>query len=174
MIGLPAHYALQRRTVENREIELLVAGTQFVKQVKHLVDHPVGPRSLSINLVHHHNRVQTLIESFLRDEAGLGHRPFHGIHQQQDRVNHGQDPLDLSTEVGMTRRIDDVDAIPFPVDGGVFRQNRDAPLTLLIVRVHDPLHFFTPRLQRAGLLEQFVHQRGLSVIDVGNNGDVAK
>ena len=73
----------------------------------------------------------------------------------------------------MPRRIDDVDAISFPVDGGIFRQIV-MPLTLLIVRVHDPLHFFTPRLQRAGLLEQFVHQRGLSVIDVGNNGDVAK
>ena len=39
----------------------------------------------------------------------------------------------------MTRRIDDVNAVSVPFDGGIFSQNRNASLTLLIIGIHHTL-----------------------------------
>ena len=40
-------------------------------------------------------------------------------------------------------------------------------------RPHDPLLKFFVRGKSAGLLQQFVDQRGLAVVNVGDDGDVA-
>src|SRR6185295_6698298 len=53
------------------------------------------------------------------------------------------------------------------------RQDSDAALALDVVRVHDPLGDLLMRGEGARLLKQAVHQRGLAVVDVGNDGDVA-
>ena len=59
------------------------------------------------------------------------------------------------------------------VDGRVLGQNRDAALALELVRVHDPLGHALVGPEDAALMQQGVHQRGLAVVDVGDDGDVA-
>ena len=71
-------------------------------------------------------------------------------------------------------RIDDVDAIVAPGDRGVLRQNRDAALALQIIRIHDPLLQILARIERAGLAQQLIDERGLAMIDVRDDGDIAK
>src|ERR1017187_9941657 len=75
--------------------------------------------------------------------------------------------------MGVARRIDDIDAGPAVLDRAVLRQDRDTALTLDVIGVHDALADFLVRREGAGLLEQAVHQRGLAVVDVGDDGDVA-
>src|SRR5665811_1983462 len=41
-------------------------------------------------------------------------------------VEHTQGPLDLDGEIHMAGRVDDVDALVFPIGGGGGRRNRDA------------------------------------------------
>ena len=48
-------------------------------------------------------------ERLLQHEAGLRQRPLRGVDQQQDAVDHRQRALDLAAEVGVARRVDDVD-----------------------------------------------------------------
>ena len=73
----------------------------------------------------------------------------------------------------MARRVDDVDQEVVVVDGGVLGQDRDAALALELVAVHGALGDALVGAERAALVQQRVDQRGLAVIDVGDDGDVA-
>ena len=59
------------------------------------------------------------------------------------------------------------------MDGGILGQNGDAPLPLQIAGVHDPLHGGLIFPIDAALLQHFVHQRGLAVVDMGNDGNIS-
>ena len=75
--------AVDRRGIDHGKIELLFGCAQRVKQVKHLIDHPVRSGARAINLVHHDNRIQSALKRFSRNKAGLWHRPINRIDQQQ-------------------------------------------------------------------------------------------
>src|SRR5450830_1707251 len=168
-----AGIAVQARGVDDGEIQLLVVRAQLVEQFKGLVDGPVRTRARTVDLVDDDDGLQAQGEGLAGDETGLRHRAFLGIDQQQHRVDHRQHALDLAAEVGVARRVDDVDVGAFVLDRAVLRQNRDAALFLEIVRVHHAgidLLVFT---EGAGLAQQLVHQRGFAMVNVGDDGDVA-
>ena len=71
---------IQCGSVDDWKIELLVAGTEFVEQIKGLINHPFGTRTRAINLVDHDNRAQAKCQGFFGDKSGLRHRAFDGIH----------------------------------------------------------------------------------------------
>ena len=166
--------ALDRRGVDHREVELRLGGAEAVEQVEGLVEHPVRARLVAVDLVDHHDRPQAVREGLLRDEARLRHRAVHRVHQQQHRVHHRQHALDLAAEVGVPGRVDDVDAVAVPEDGGVLGEDGDAALALQRVRVHHALGRDLAGVERAGLPEQLVDQRGLAVVDMGDDRNVAQ
>ena len=69
-------------------------------------------------------------------------------------------------------RIHDVDLDALPADGRVLGQDRDPPLPLERVGVHDPLLHLLVGAERAGLPEHLIHQGGLAVVDVGDDGQI--
>ena len=56
---------------------------------------------------------------------------------------------------------------------GVLGQNGDAALALQVVGVHDALDHMLVGAESAALPQHGVHQRGLAVVDVGDDGDIA-
>src|SRR3546814_1248879 len=74
----------------------------------------------------------------------------------------------------MPGRVDDVDAVALPGDGGVLGQDRDATFLFLVVAVHHALGEHGAFGERARLLEQAVDEGGLAMVDVGDDGDVAE
>ena len=108
------------------------------------------------------------------DELGLRQRAFGGIHQDQRAIHHVEDALDLAAEIGVARRIDDVDAGVLPLHRGRLGENGDAALALQIVGIHRALGHALVVAKGAGLLQQAIDQRGLAVVDVGDDGDVAE
>jgi hypothetical protein len=72
----------------------------------------------------------------------------------------------------MARGVDDVDFGVFIGDGGILGQNGDAPFPLDVVGVHNPLGHFLIGPENAALFQQFVHQSGLAVIHMGNDGHI--
>ena len=113
------------------------------------------------------------LQRLLEHEAGLGHGALGGIHQQDNAVDHLQNTLHLAAEVSVARGIHNVDLVVFIVHGGVLGQNGDAALTLQIAGVHDPLHSGLILPVNAALLQHFVNQGRLAVVNVGNNGNIS-
>ena len=127
----------------------------------------------AVDLVDHHDRRQAGLERLAQHEAGLRQRALAGVHQQQDAVDHLQRPLHLAAEVGVAGGVDDVDPRPQEVDGRVLGHDGDALLALEVDRVHHSLGHVLVGAEGAALPEHRVHQRGLAVVDVGDDGEVA-
>ena len=73
----------------------------------------------------------------------------------------------------MARRIHDINQQILVVDGGVLGENRDAAFALELVAVHGALGDAFVRPEHAALVQEGIDERGLAVIDVGDNRDVA-
>lgn len=174
LLVVEAGDAVQGAGVDDREVELLVGGAEVVEQVEDLVDDPVRTRARAVDLVHHHDRTQAGLEGLLGHEAGLRHGAVLGVDHQQHGVDHRHHALHLAAEVGVTGGVDDVDVVAVPLDRGVLRQDGDATLFFLVVGVHHPLAFRFFAVEGAGQLQQLVHQGGLAMVDVGDDGDVAQ
>jgi hypothetical protein len=69
--------------------------------------------------------------------------------------------------------VDDVDLDVVPADAGVLGEDGDPPLALERVGVHHALLHDLVLAEGPALAEHLVHERGLAVIDVGDDGDVA-
>ena len=128
----------------------------------------------AVDLVDHHDDPVAQLKSAAQHEAGLGHGALGGVHQQDNAVDHLENALHLAAEVGVARGIHDVDFGIAVLNGGVLGQNGDAPLPLQVAGVHDPVHGLLALPVHAALLEHLVHQGGLTVVDVGNDGDVSQ
>src|SRR5881392_3601131 len=79
----------------------------------------------------------------------------------------------LSAEVCVARGVDDVDLHAAVRHRGVLGQDGDALLPLQVVGVHRALLDLLVGPVGPGLAEEVVHQGGLSVVDVRDDGDVA-
>ena len=166
--------AVQGRGIDHWKVELLFGGPQLVKEVKGLADHPVRPGPWTVNLVDHHDGLETLSQGLSGHKAGLGHWALDGIDQQQNAVHHGQDALYLTTKVCVPRSVHDVDVGVLIGHRTVLGQNGDAALFLKIVGIHDPLGNGLIGSEGSGLRQELVDQRGFTVVNVGNDGDVAQ
>jgi hypothetical protein len=71
-------------------------------------------------------------------------------------------------------RVHDVDLDVLVGDGGVLGEDGDAALALEVVGIHHALGHALVVAEGVGLLEQAVHERGLAVVHVRDDGDVAE
>ena len=165
---------MARRTIDDREIELFVGRVEICKEVKHRVDHFDVALFRLVDLVDADDRAKADFQRFRHHEFCLRHRAFCGVDQHDGAVDHVQDAFDFAAEVGVSGRVDDVDADVVPDDRSGLRQDGDAALTLQIVGIHHSFGRGFVLAERARLFEQAVDQRGLAVVDVGDDGDVAQ
>ena len=165
--------ALEARAVQHGEVELLVVRAQLDEEVEGLVQGAgrvgVGP----VGLVDDDDRPQPEAERPHEHVARLRHRAFVGVDQQQHGVDHAEHALDLAGEVGVARRVDDVDQVVLPLHGAVLGADGDAALALEVVAVHHALFDVRVVAEHVGGAEDAVDQRGLAVVDVGDDGEVA-
>ena len=96
------------------------------------------------------------------------------VDEEHDAVDHFEGALDFAAEVGVAGRVDDVDRQAAVPERGVLGEDGDAALAFQVVGVHDPLDDVAALAKSAGLLKELVHQGGLAMVDVGDNGDIAK
>ena len=168
------HPALLGRSVQDREIELLLAGVERREQVEHFVDDFGRARVGAVDLVDDDDRLQPDLERLGDHELGLRQRTFGRVDQHQRAIHHVEDALDLAAEIGVAGGVDDVDAGVLPLHRGGLGQNGDAALALQVVGVHRALGHLLVLAIGAGLLQQAVDEGGLAVVDVGDDGDVTK
>ena len=131
-----------------------------------------------VDLVDDGNDLQAVVDG----QVGIGQRlrlhALAGVHHQQRALARGQRARDLVAEVHVARRVDQVELVGVAVLGLVHhahgvRLDGDAALPLQVHIVQDLGLHLAPG-HRAGQLQQPVAQRRLSVVDVGDNREVAK
>ena len=173
-IGRERHPALLGRAVEDRKVELLVGRVERGEEIEHFVDHLGRPRVGLVDLVDADDGFQPDLQRLADHELGLRHRPFGGVDQHDRAVDHRQDSLDLAAEIGMAGRVDDIDPDVLPHHRRRLGENGDAALALEVVRIHDPFGDALVVAERARLLQEPVDEGRLAVVDMGDDGDVAK
>ncbi len=112
------------------------------------------------------------IERLLQDELRSGQRALGGVHEQENAVHHRERTLHLAAEIGVPGGVDDVDLDVTVADGGVLGENGDAPLPLEVVGVHHPRDELLVLAERARLPQHMVHEGGLPVIHVRDDGNI--
>ena len=162
-----------RARVNDGEIELLIGCFQLDEKIEDEIENFVRPRVFAIDLVDDDNRLRFVFERLSQNETRLRLRSIVGVYNQQHAVHHLHDPLDFAAEIGMARRIDDVDPITVPLKGGVLRTDCDPFLALEVHRIHHSFLDLLVRAEGAALPQQLIHESGLAVVDVRNDGDVA-
>ena len=172
-IGLHRGGALPAGAEQHGGIQLLVSGVQVQQQLQTLVHHLVNPLVGAVDLVHHHNHLVAQLQSLGEHKPGLGHGALGGVHQKDDAVDHLQNPLHLAAEVGVARGVHDVDLHTAVLYGGVLGGDGDASLPLQVAGVHHPVSDRLVLPVDAGLLQHLVHQGGLAVVYVGDDGDIS-
>ena len=110
------------RSIDYREIELLLARVQGHEEIKNLVHHFVGAAVGLVHLVDHHDGLQAARQRLGKHELGLRHRALGGIHQQERAIDHRENPLHLAAEIGMSGGVDDVETLVLPIHRGAFGQ----------------------------------------------------
>ena len=158
---------------DGRRVELLIGGVQLQQQLQHFVHHFMNPGIGLVNLVHRHDDLVAQLQGLLQHKPGLGHGAFGSVHQQDDAIDHFQNPLHLAAEIRVARGVHDVDLVIFIVYCRVLGQDGNTPLPFQVAGVHNPLHGCLIFPVDAALLQHLVHQRGLAVVDVGNDGNIA-
>src|SRR3982750_1035542 len=166
-------YAFARRRIYHRSVQLRLIGLELDEEVENLVVYPHWIGARTIDLVDDDDRSPLKGQGLTQHEARLGHWPIEGIDDEEHSVDHTQDALDLTTEVGVTGRIDDVDLGTMPANRCVLRQNGYTALALERVGIHHTFHHDLVLAKGARLTEHLVDESRLAVIDVCDNRDVS-
>src|SRR5258708_10554897 len=159
--------------VENREVELLFLGVEVDEQIVNLVHHFLRTSVRTVNLVDDDNRLKMAFERLAQDVARLWEGTFAGVDQQHNAIDHFEGAFDFAAKVAVPGCVHDIDFDIVIEDGRVLGQNGDAALAFKLVRVHDALDVVLVGAERTALLQHGVDQRGLAVVYVGDDSDVA-
>jgi len=151
----------------------VLVGVEVDEQVVDLVEDFLAARVVLVDLVDEDDRDQLVFECLRQHEAGLRHRALRRVDQQENAVRHGQDAFHLAAEVRVPGRVDDVDLDAAVFDDGVLREDGDAPLAFQFIGVEDAIHRLLVLPEGASLTQHAVHEGGLPVVDVGDDGDVS-
>ena len=121
------------------------------------------------------------LEPRLDGEVGVGEGlrldALARVHDEQRTLARGERPRDLVGEVDVAGRVDEVELVGLAVAGRVLDPHRlgldrDAALALEVHAV-EQLGAHRPGVDGLGHLEDAVGQRRLSVVDVGDDAEVA-
>ena len=173
--GVPvfAHPALLGAAVGGGELQLVVVGAEVEHEVEHSLLRGLGVAVGFVDLVDHHDRLQSQFDGLLQHEACLGHRTLEGVDHQQDAVGHVEHALHLAAEIAVARSIDDVDFVAFVADADILAEDGDAAFAFEVVVVENQLAGLLVVAEELGLMKHAVDQGGLAVVDVGYDCDIS-
>ena len=143
------------------------------EEVEGLVEDLLDPGVRTVDLVDDDDGPEAQLQGLLEHEPGLRQGAFRSVDEQQDAVDHPQDAFDLAAEVRVAGRVDDVDLDALPDERHVLGDDGDAALALEIARIEDAIAHLVDVAEQLALPHHGVDERGLPMIDVGDDRDVA-
>ena len=142
-----------------------------------LADHALGIRRRQIDLVDDGQHLEPLLDGRVAVRHALRLDALPRVDDEQRTVARRERPRYLVGEVDVPRRVDEIDLIVEPVARAILqrdalRLDRDAALALEVHRVeHLILHL--ARRKPSAQLNEPIGERGLAVIDVRDDGEIA-
>ena len=158
-----------------REVQLLVRRADGREKVDGLQVHAVRVGVCAVDLVDAKDGTQAHLQGLGQHEAGLWLGAFGGVDEHQSSVCHSQHAFNFPAEVGVSRSVHNVDVVFLVLERRVLGANRDALLLFQIHGVHQALDLSLRLVgaEGSGLLQKTVDERGLAVVDVGDDRDVS-
>ena len=152
---------------------MILRGIQIDEQVVDLVQHFGNTGIRAVDLVDYNYGRQFGFERLHEHIAGLRQRSFAGVHQQHHAIHDFERPLYFAPEIAVAGRVHDIDLHTLIAHAGDLGENGDAALALQFIGVHHALHVRFVFAEDTALIEHGIHQRGLAVVYVGDDGDIA-
>ena len=139
--------------------------------------HFVGLRARQVDLVDDRDDLEVVLDGQVRVRERLRFDALRRVHEQQGALTGRQRPRDFVRKIHVAGRIDEIEDVVLAVVGPIGQADgvgldRDAALALEVHAV-EHLRFHLAGLQGAGELEKPVGQRGLAVIDVGDDREIS-
>jgi hypothetical protein len=173
IVPVITHPTALTRTIKCREVKLLFGSLQVEEKLKHMLVNFIRTAVGLIDLIDNHDWFKTEVKGFLQNEACLRHRSLECIYQENNAVSHIEYALYLATEIGVTGRIDNVNLRVFIADGYVLGKNSNASLALQVIIIEDKITCFLVFPEKLSLVEHFVYQGCLPVVNVSDNGNIS-
>ena len=166
--------AVSAGSVQYRKIQCMLFCAKFHQQIKDLLVDLVSPFVVAVHLVDNRNRGQPSLQRLRKHVPRLRHYPFECIHQKQHAVCHHQHALDLAGEIRVAGGVDDIDVVIIAlavdvVDRAVLGQDRNPALAFERIGIKYAFAGEFTLSELARLVKQLVDQRGLTVVDVGDD-----
>ena len=175
----PRHYRLQdvlhaQPVLRGRQNHLVLAEAE---RLLHLHRHPLRLGDVQVDLVYDRDYLQIVLQRQVHVRQRLRLDALRRVHHQQRALARRQAARHLVREVDVSGRVDQVELVLPTVSRGVAHPHRlrlygDAPLALQLHAVQQLVHHVA-RVHRARGLQQPVGERGLAVIHVGDDAEVA-
>ena len=171
-MDFPHCVSLLRTRINNREIQLLIRGIELHEEVKDHVQHLVRPGIFPVDLIDDDDRLRLVLQGLAQHKLGLCLRAVMRVDDQQHAIHHLHDAFHFPAEIGMPRRINNVDVVILVFERGVLRLDRDSFFFFEVHRVHDAFLDLLIRPKGPGLAKQLVDERRLSMVNMGNNCNI--
>ena len=107
-VGVERRIAVLGRSVNNRELNLILVCAKLDKEVEYLVDNLGRSCTGAVDFIDNNKNLFLEIKSFFKNKSCLRHAALEGVNKEQNSVNHGEDSLNLAAEIGMTRGVDNI------------------------------------------------------------------
>jgi hypothetical protein len=154
--------------LERDEVDV---GCEAAKRVEGRLEIGVLP----IHLADNREAGELQLVTALPHDLGAHLHAGHGIHQDKSAVRDTQRRDHLSDEVGIARRIEQIDLVILVFTGEERRRERELAPDLLVLEIRNRVAFlYLPHPgESACQEEQGLRQRGLAAAAVRHQGDVA-
>ena len=121
------------RAEKDRTVKLFVICTKIYKKLKHLVHDLIKTRVGLVYFIYNNDNSVVELKRSLKNEAGLGHRSFRRVNEQNNAVYHFEYTLDLASEIGVSGSVDNIYLYTLIRYCRVFGKNGDSSFALKVV-----------------------------------------
>ena len=170
VVGIKTAVSVPCGSVHHREVQLLGGSAKVYEQLHYLVHHLQRACAGAVNLIYDYYRYLAQPQGLAQHKAGLGHAALECVNEKQNAVYHLKYAFHLAAKVRMARSIHYVYAVALVVYRCVLGKYGYTPLALKVAGVHNPLLHLLVGAEHAALSQKLIHQSGLAVIDVSDNG----
>ena len=172
LVGEQVGDSVERCLLADGQLE---RGDACAEPIPELFERAVERGAFLVELVDEDHAGDAQLPGESPDPLGADLDSVDGVHHEHGEIDHAQGGVDVANEVGVARRVDEVDLVALPLERGVGQGERHPALGLLGVEVEHGVAIFDPAQTADGPspVEQRLCQRRLPRPAVSHKRNIA-